>query len=268
MNDVGTGGGVASAVPDALRAGALCIRTWTSGVQIRASGLLATAPETSRGPMLGSIGSSLRGAATRHEDIADFLESCARAFLDADMSRDLADAISIGLGEEGYEERRTNRTKYGEWFGGDGEPWCAMFVSWCFDQAGIPLPKAQTSKGFAAVRQGWDYAVKHDQLVWKPKPGDIFLIRTGKSGKGHTGIVVSVDDKTGQIHTIEGNTNADGGREGTEVLRKTRSIASINQGFWRPFGEISDADRKPAKGASLTWPVTPSQKKTRKKARK
>lgn len=264
MNDVGGGGGgVASAVPDALRAGALAIGTWTTEVRIRLTGVLATAPETSRTATLVSIGSSLRGVATRHDDIATFLDACATAFLAADSSRELADAISIGLGEEGYTERRTNRTKYGEWYGGDGEAWCAKFVSWCFDNAGIPLPKVQTSKGFAAVREGWAYAVNHDQLIWKPQPGDIFLIRTGNGRKGHTGIVVSVDETSGEVHTIEGNTNAKGSREGTSVLRKTRTIASINQGFWRPHGKISDTDRQAPKGAKLTWPVSTSGKKSR-----
>ena len=35
----------------------------------------------------------------------------------------------------------SNRTKYGAWYGFDGFPWCAMFVSWVYDKAGSPLGK-------------------------------------------------------------------------------------------------------------------------------
>jgi hypothetical protein len=31
----------------------------------------------------------------------------------------------------GYEEQPVNRTKYGRHYGLNGNPWCAMFVSWC-----------------------------------------------------------------------------------------------------------------------------------------
>ena len=37
-----------------------------------------------------------------------------------------------------------NYTKYGQWYGINPGAWCAMFVSWCADQAGIPtsiIPK-------------------------------------------------------------------------------------------------------------------------------
>ena len=265
MNDAGEGGGnIASAAPVELAAGASCIRAWTTGVRIRAGGLTASAPETTRANVLIAIAASLRATAERHDDIAALLDDCANAFLAADSGCDLDEAVAVALGEEGYTEKKANRTKYGAWFGGDGEPWCAKFVSWSFEQAGIALPKAQTAKGFAAVRQGWAYARNHDQLVWEPKPGDIFLLRTGVKGRGHTGIVVSVDTKTGEIHTIEGNTNATGAREGTAVLQKTRTIASINQGFWRPYGEISNDDRIPPKGTKVTWPVAASGKKPRK----
>src|SRR3712207_8950822 len=29
------------------------------------------------------------------------------------------------------------RSKYGAWYGLDGNSWCAMFVSWCANEAGI-----------------------------------------------------------------------------------------------------------------------------------
>ena len=50
--------------------------------------------------------------------------------------------LEAARGELGNTERPagSNRTKYGEWYGLDGQPWCMMFVQWCFAQAGTPLP--------------------------------------------------------------------------------------------------------------------------------
>jgi len=52
-------------------------------------------------------------------------------------STELIEFVSIASGEVGYTEGTGNITKYGEWYGLDGNPWCAMFVSWCANQAGI-----------------------------------------------------------------------------------------------------------------------------------
>ena len=56
-----------------------------------------------------------------------------------------AKIVSVALGEVGYLEKKSaanldsktanagskNYTKYGAWYGLDGQPWCDMFVSWC-----------------------------------------------------------------------------------------------------------------------------------------
>jgi len=46
--------------------------------------------------------------------------------------------LSIARGELGNTEvpAGSNRTKYGKWYGMNGQPWCMMFVQWCFAQAG------------------------------------------------------------------------------------------------------------------------------------
>ena len=62
-----------------------------------------------------------------------------------------------------------------------------------------------------------------------PIAGDIFIMDFGK-GVGHTGFVEKVEGLN--IHTIEGNTNEDGSREGYAVCRRTRKITGI-KGFIR-----------------------------------
>ncbi len=60
------------------------------------------------------------------------------------------------------------------------------------------------------------------------RPGSIFIADHG-GGKGHTGLVERMDGYA--IHTIEGNTNAAGSREGDGVYRKVRQLSAITAGF-------------------------------------
>ena len=63
----------------------------------------------------------------------------------------------------------------------------------------------------------------------KPQEGDIFIMDYGK-GLGHTGFVERIEGS--KIHTIEGNTNDTGSREGYEVCRRVRDISKC-KGFIR-----------------------------------
>ncbi len=59
----------------------------------------------------------------------------------------------------------------------------------------------------------------------QPEQGCIFILRESTGGY-HTGIVTGVFPG-GVLHTIEGNTNSNGSREGTSVLRKERNISQM-----------------------------------------
>lgn len=101
--------------------------------------------------------------------------------------------------------------------------WCMAFMYWCFLQAakelGIKTPLLKTG-GVLKAWQKAPAAVK----VTSPQPGDIFIQDHGH-GLGHTGIVERVEGDI--VHTIEGNTNDTGSREGYEVCRRTRKQSSI-----------------------------------------
>jgi hypothetical protein len=60
-----------------------------------------------------------------------------------------------------------------------------------------------------------------------PEVGDGVIWRHGMGWEGHAGIVIAVDIVNNTIHTIEGNTNTDGGREGIEVAAKVRKIKDV-----------------------------------------
>ncbi len=113
--------------------------------------------------------------------------------------------------------------------------WCMAFVYWCFDEAFENLWKANPLVKTGGVLRQWNEtknkkirkqdAVNNPSLV---KPGFVFIRNYG-SGKGHTGIITSVNG--GYIETIEGNSNNNGSREGVGVFKLTRKIASIENGF-------------------------------------
>lgn len=105
---------------------------------------------------------------------------------------------------------------------GKGYSWCMAFVYWNVLQAckklAIPTPLLKTG----GVLAQYNNPKNHKSTA--PQQGDIFIMDFGK-GTGHTGIVEYVLNDT--IHTIEGNTNDNGSREGYEVCRRVRKIASI-----------------------------------------
>ena len=101
----------------------------------------------------------------------------------------------------------TNKTKYGKWFGFDGVPWCGIFVSWCYAQAGFPLPKIGFTKGFAGCQTAVAYFKKNGMITENPVAGDIVFFDWNGDGRfDHTGIFEKwIDDNC--FLTIEGNTS-------------------------------------------------------------
>ena len=111
---------------------------------------------------------------------------------------------------------------------GKGYPWCMAFVFWCVEQARTELGKPNPIIKTAGVLDQWR-RVSPERKKSLPQVGDIFVMDFGK-GQGHTGFVTKIDGVN--VHTIEGNTNDEGSREGYEVARRIRSIKSI-KGFIR-----------------------------------
>lgn len=116
----------------------------------------------------------------------------------------------------------SNSTKYGLWFGLDGVAWCAMFVSWCYANAGYPLPNIGYRKGFAGCQTGYNYFKKNGEITQHPKEGDIVLFDWNGDGRyDHTGIFVR-DLGNGMFESIEGNTAQGNDSNGGKVMRRER----------------------------------------------
>lgn len=162
--------------------------------------------------------------------------------------------------ELGYKENppNSNKTKYGEWYGWNGFAWCAMFVSWVYDQAQCPLGKIDDMKGFRSCRSGYSFWKRNKQLTRDPQPGDIVLYDwNGDGNADHTGIFEKWITQGKTFYAIEGNTSVGNDSNGGAVMRRQRNVQSV-QGFACPavLGDtlsIPDADlSKGDKGARVT----------------
>lgn len=146
-----------------------------------------------------------------------------------------ADVLKVAARQIGYAETSNNRTKYGVWYGMDGQEWCAMFVSYCFYIAGLPLP-ITTSKGFAYCPYGVDWFKNKGQWFTSPKVGDVVFYdwhpNTADSDAWHVGIVESINPN-GSVVSIEGNTAVGNDSSGGKVMRRTRA-KDVHYGFGRP----------------------------------
>ena len=147
------------------------------------------------------------------------------------MSRD---PLKVAQGELGNTESPagSNRTKYGAWYGMDGNPWCMMFVQWCFAMAGRQLPHRTAS---CSDLLSWYRKYASECIVTAPKPRDIVIYNFG-----HTGILESAAADT--VTVLEGNTSA--GAAGSQdngggVFRRTRSRTLV-QAFIRPFDNYEE----------------------------
>ena len=134
---------------------------------------------------------------------------------------------------------------------GNGQAWCAYYVKLVYMQL-YSFDREWLSKYIGGGAMDNLYIVKNRNAVKdyryiaitkneKPQIGDVFCL--GKSGDGHTGIIVEVLGQLGNgwnVKTIEGNTSDAGVREGyrTQYLTRTLEIGKnskgkIFNGYWR-----------------------------------
>lgn len=119
--------------------------------------------------------------------------------------------VEIALEEIGYAEEGDNITKYGEWYGLQDE-WCAMFVAWCANQAGIStdiIPKMAHVPSIVVSYQniGRYYYSYSQGGTTEPQVGDLYIHSDIEEdyypSPDHIGIIVAVDSNN--IYTVEGN---------------------------------------------------------------
>lgn len=161
------------------------------------------------------------------------------------------DILAIAATQVGYREGSNNETKFGAWYPMNYNPWCAMFVSWCAEQAGIPttvIPKhASCDIGmswFKRNSQWQDSAYFGGSYI--PKAGDIIYFGVPHDSN-HVGIVRY--SAGGYVYTVEGNASD---------MVKNKSYALDNSNILG-YGIPTYSGSSPSGmcGASVTWTLSP-----------
>lgn len=132
--------------------------------------------------------------------------------------------------ELGNSEHGDNLNRYGAWYGMNGLPWCAMFVSWvaAHSKTASIIPK------FAYTPAGAQWFMSRKAWGHKPRVGAIVFYDTAGLGRiSHTGIVEKVF-RDGSWYAVEGNTDVAGGRTGGSVRRQKRTTTGSRGGFGYP----------------------------------
>lgn len=101
-----------------------------------------------------------------------------------------------------------NFTEFGQVYNGLDAQWCAMFVSWCARQAGIPKYAVNTAARAATDGKGgstqyYFHIPFHEKANYTPETGDIVFFTSDGYNSSHVGVVVAVTE-TG-LWTVEGN---------------------------------------------------------------
>lgn len=141
--------------------------------------------------------------------------------------------LTVAKSQIGVKESpaNSNNVKYNTWYygktvNGSSYPWCAVFIAWCFKEAGVYNNiKSVPNKAYCPSYEEW--AKKNNRWHTNPKVGYLALFDWGLDGVAdHIGIVEKIiDSKT--IQTIEGNTGVGNDSNGGQVMRRIRSTKYV-----------------------------------------
>lgn len=173
------------------------------------------------------------------------------------MANKAADVLSAARKDIGYCRYDDGKigTKFGRWYakdhgsyyGTNGVPFCAMAVSYWFDQAGAKcsgIPEAYCPYILQkATKAG---AVLSDKT--KAKPGDVVLFNWDGGLVDHVGIVEV--NKGSYIQTIEANTTING-RSGA-VGRRTRAWSTVGAIIRPSYSTSSSSGSSSSSSSSST----------------
>lgn len=116
--------------------------------------------------------------------------------------------LDIALSQEGMKEAQLNDIIYNTWYygktvQGGSYPYCAVFISWCAEQAGLStdiIPKTASVKSLYQFFLG-NNRFQPNENGYIPSPGEIMIQRSQSAS--HTGIVVQGDAQSFTV--VEGN---------------------------------------------------------------
>lgn len=188
--------------------------------------------------------------------------------------------LKIAAGEIGYIALRdpNEGSKYGRWmaqktgnsyFKGHSTkvPWCAMFASWVFAQAGVSVPGMPSASCGSILRpcQGAGLVVPSRSA----QPGDIVIFDWGAKDNSHDHIGIVELNKGSYLQTIEGNTspsNAGSQGNGGGVWRRTRDWSVVQDVIRPAYGSdkpLPDALKRYTDLDAEAWYIDPLDKAVR-----
>lgn len=190
------------------------------------------------------------------------------------------DIVAIAQSQLGYAESTKNYTlaedgskkgytRYGDWYGNPYGEWCAMFVSFCSQYAGVPRDAMLHEMScMRMVNNLTAVGVFHKASEgYTPQPGDIvFFQRAGEAIPGHVGIVTAVSGSN--MTTIEGNRSNqvakasyaldDGGILGfasmAEIMERFAPAPTAEPSVEPSMEPSADASAEPAEPAESSVP--------------
>ena len=124
----------------------------------------------------------------------------------------------------------TNRVMFSDWYGIRG-PWCAMYVTYCYVQAGSSAFRKGARWAYCPFMVN-DARAQRNGLTVVPRanvqPGDIAMFDWQKDGiSDHTGIVQTVPNTRGNFKCVEGNTSVGNDSNGGAVMVRDRNVNSV-----------------------------------------
>jgi len=151
------------------------------------------------------------------------------------------EAFDIAVTQLGTKESPadSNIVKYSKWYGLTG-PWCAMFVSWCYDKAGSKWVSPAAARWAYTPYMVNDARAGRNGLIAltasEVKRGDIVLFDWDGGVADHVGLFDKwADAAKVTFYTVEGNTSLTSNSNGGEVMRRTRYVSQVEQ-----FARLAD----------------------------
>lgn len=165
----------------------------------------------------------------------------------------VTDTLNLARRELGTVESppSSNNVKYAQWYGMNGSPWCAMFVSWVLAHTGNTSRYRHASVEWSLK---WAKSVGRHTTEFRPGYVACRINSGGWTGPGHTGIVEAVH-ADGSVTCIEGNTSpgsTGSQRDGGGVWRRRRPKSFWNRQCIRIDYDGGSAPAAPAPQTNTT----------------
>lgn len=140
------------------------------------------------------------------------------------------EVMDVALSYLGYKESppNSNKTIFGEVYGLNGQPWCCIFVWFCFNQIGANKLFFDGKK-IAYVPSVVTWGKKYSVDKYSGQYGDIVIFdwQSATNGDGdHIGFI-NKNLGNGQYECVEGNTSIGNYSNGGEVMLRNRSVKNI-----------------------------------------